>query len=77
MKLLTESIAKSLVDQPEMVEVTEIIGISTLILELKVAKSDLGKIIGKEGKTAMALRTLLNAAGRKLDKRVLLEILEE
>ena len=76
MRLLTERIAKSLVDQPEMVEVNEITGTSTIILELKVAKSDIGKIIGKEGKTAIAMRTCLNAAGRKINKRVILEIVE-
>ena len=76
MKELAEQIVKALVDHPEMVEVNQITGNTSIVLELKVAKSDVGKVIGKEGKTAMAIRTILNAAGRKLNKRCLLEILE-
>jgi len=76
MKELAVQIVKALVDHPEMVDVNEITGNTSTVLELKVAKSDVGKVIGKEGKTAMAIRTILNAAGRKLNKRCLLEILE-
>ena len=68
--------SKSLVDMPEAVEVTEIVGEQTTVIELKVDKSDLGKVIGKQGRTARALRTILNAASTKLKKRSVLEIIE-
>lgn len=76
MKQLIEMIAKALVDNPEEVVVTEVIGEQTTVLELRVAQSDLGKIIGKQGRTARAIRTLLGASGMKLRKRFVLEILE-
>lgn len=73
---LVTLIAKSLVDSPEQVEVREITGEQTAVLELKVAPDDLGKIIGKQGKTAKAIRTILGAAAAKMRKRAVLEILE-
>jgi len=73
---LVEQIAKVLVDKPEAVQINEIEGEQTSVIELKVAKEDLGKIIGKEGRTAKAIRTILGAAGSKMKKRVVLEILE-
>jgi uncharacterized protein len=76
MKELIEYIAKLLVDNPEEVSVTEIEGEQTSVIELKVAKEDLGKVIGKQGRTAMAMRTILGAASMKLKKRSVLEILE-
>jgi hypothetical protein len=76
MKELVEFIARSLVDNPEQVSVEEIEGDQTSVLELKVAKEDLGKIIGKQGRTARALRTLLGAASAKSGKRPVLEIIE-
>jgi predicted RNA-binding protein YlqC (UPF0109 family) len=69
-------IGKSLVDMPESVQVNEIVGEQTTVIELKVDKTDLGKIIGKQGRTARALRTILNAASTKLRKRSVLEIIE-
>ena len=68
--------AQMLVDQPEQVKVNEIKGDQTSVIELKVAKSDLGKVIGKDGRTARAMRTILTAASTKIRKRALLEILE-
>lgn len=76
MKELIEMIAKALVDSPDDVVVSEVVGEQTTVLELKVAQSDLGKVIGKQGRTARAIRTLLGAAGMKLRKRFVLEILE-
>jgi predicted RNA-binding protein YlqC (UPF0109 family) len=76
MKDLVEMIAKALVDNPEQVVVTEVEGEQTTVLELRVAPSDLGKVIGKQGRTARCIRTLLGAAGMKLRKRFVLEILE-
>ena len=76
MKELIEYIAKLLVDNPEEVSVTELEGEQTTVIELKVAKEDLGKVIGKQGKTARAMRTILGAASMKLKKRSVLEILE-
>jgi predicted RNA-binding protein YlqC (UPF0109 family) len=76
MKALIEYIAKSLVDNPEAVSVAEVEGEKTTVIELRVAQTDLGKVIGKEGKTARAMRTILNAAGTKIGKRCVLEILE-
>ena len=76
MKALVELIAKSLVDIPEEVSVGEVVGERTAVFELRVAKSDIGKVIGKQGNTARAMRTILSAAGAKLKKRCVLEILE-
>ncbi|MFN4131908.1 MAG: KH domain-containing protein [Caldimicrobium sp.] len=76
LKDLVEQIAKVLVDKPEAVQINEIEGEQTSVIELRVAKEDLGKIIGKEGRTAKAIRTILGAAGSKLKKRVVLEIIE-
>ena len=76
MKDLIGYIAKALVDQPEEVSITKIEGNNTNVLELRVAKSDIGKIIGKQGRNIQALRTILNAAGGKTRKRYVLEIVE-
>ena len=76
MKELIEYIAKALVDNPEEVSVSELEGQQTSVIELKVAKEDLGKVIGKQGRTASAIRTILGAASMKLKKRSVLEILE-
>ncbi len=76
MKDLIAYIAKALVDKPEEVVVTEIVGEQTSVIELKVAKEDIGKIIGKRGRTAQAMRTILSAASAKKRKRSSLEILE-
>ena len=76
MKALITYIAQSLVDSPEQVEVSEVEGNQTSVLELKVAKEDLGKVIGKQGRTARAMRTILSAASAKIKKRTVLEILE-
>jgi len=76
MKALVELIAKSLVDIPEEVSVGEVVGERTVVFELRVAKSDIGKVIGKQGNTALAIRTILSAAGAKLNKRCVLEILD-
>ena len=76
MKELVELIAKALVDQPEKVLVTPLEGEQTTILELRVAPEDLGKVIGKQGRTARAMRTILSAASTKIHKRAVLEIVE-
>jgi len=76
LKSLIEFIAKSLVDFPDRVDVSEIEGEKTTILELRVAEDDLGKVIGKHGRTAKAMRTVINAAATKDRKRAVLEILE-
>lgn len=76
MKELIEAMAQSLVDKPEEVKVSEIDGEKTTVFELRVAQTDLGKVIGKQGKTARAMRTILGAAGTKIGKRCVLEILE-
>ncbi|WP_333652125.1 KH domain-containing protein [Dissulfurispira sp.] len=76
MKALIEAMAKSLVDRPDDVKVTEVEGERTTVYELRVSQGDLGKVIGKEGKTARAMRTILGAAGTKVGKRCVLEILE-
>ena len=76
MKDLIAYIAKALVDKPEEVIVTEIEGEQTSVIELKVAKEDLGKVIGKQGRTARAMRTILSASSTKLHKRSVLEIIE-
>ena len=73
---LVEEIAKSLVDTPDEVVVKEVAGDHATVLELRVAASDLGKVIGKQGRTARAMRTLLGASGMKLNRRFSLEILE-
>lgn len=75
-KELVEEIAKALVDIPEEVQVREVEGEQTTVLELRVAAGDLGKVIGKQGRTARSIRTLLGAAGMKLNRRFTLEILE-
>jgi len=76
MKDLLEEIARALVDHPEDVQVTEVEGEQTTVLELRVNNQDLGKVIGRQGRTARAIRTLLAAAGMKVGKRFVLEILE-
>jgi len=76
LKDLVEYLAKALVDNPEEVNVTEVEGESATILELSVAKTDLGKVIGRQGKTARAMRTILGASSAKLGKKSILEIVE-
>ena len=76
MKDILETIARAMVDQPELVSVTEIGGVHASIFELSVAKDDVGKIIGKQGRNADALRTLLKAAAAKMKKRAVLEIMD-
>jgi len=76
LKELIEMIAKALVDYPEQVEVSELEGEQTSVIELRVAKEDLGKVIGKQGRTARAMRTILSAASTKIRKRAVLEIIE-
>jgi predicted RNA-binding protein YlqC (UPF0109 family) len=76
MKDLIEYIAKALVDHPDQVKVSEVEGERTSVIELTVAKEDLGKVIGKQGKTARAIRTILSAASTKIRKRSVLEIIE-
>jgi predicted RNA-binding protein YlqC (UPF0109 family) len=77
MKDLVTRLAQALVDHPEQVSVSEVEGNRTTVLELKVAREDLGKVIGKEGRNAQALRTILGAAAAKLKKRTVLEIIEQ
>jgi predicted RNA-binding protein YlqC (UPF0109 family) len=77
MKELVQYLAKSLVENPDAVEVKETQGDSASVLELKVAKEDLGRIIGKQGRTAKSIRTILNAAASRVNRRVVLEIVEE
>ena len=76
MKELVGYIARALVDHPEEVSVSEVMGEQTSVIELKVSKEDLGKVIGKQGRTARAIRTVLNAASTKINKRAILEIIE-
>jgi predicted RNA-binding protein YlqC (UPF0109 family) len=76
MKDLIKYMAQALVDNPDMVEVSEVVGEQTSVLELRVAKEDLGKVIGKQGRTAKAMRTILSAASTKIRKRSVLEIIE-
>jgi len=76
MKELIKYIAQALVDNPDKVEVTEVVGEQTSVIELRVAKEDLGKVIGKQGRTAKAIRTILSAASTKIHKRAVLEIIE-
>ena len=73
---MVEVIAKALVDLPDEVSVTEVLGDNTTVIELRVAKTDIGKMIGKEGKTAKAIRTILLGAATKLKRRTVLEIVE-
>ena len=77
MKELVEFMAKAMVDNPDQLEVTEIAGSDTLVIELKAAKEDMGKIIGKKGRNAQAMRLILNAASAKLRQRVVLEIIDQ
>ena len=76
MRELVTYIAKSLVDRPDQVNVSEVEGNQTTVLELSVAKEDLGKVIGKQGRTAQAIRTILSAVSSKVKKRTVLEIIE-
>jgi uncharacterized protein len=76
LKELIEYIAKALVDNPDQVRVSEIEGEKTSVIELNVSKEDLGKVIGKQGRTARAMRTILSAASTKVRKRAVLEIIE-
>jgi predicted RNA-binding protein YlqC (UPF0109 family) len=76
LKELIDYMARALVDNPEMVSVSEIEGEQTSVIELRVAKEDLGKVIGKQGRTARAMRTILSAASTKIRKRAVLEIIE-
>ncbi len=76
MRLLVEEIAKALVDEPEQVSVRAVDGEQVTVLELRVAPSDLGKVIGKQGRTARSIRTILGAAGMKLKQHYTLEIVE-
>ncbi len=77
MKELIEIMARAIVDEPDLVSVTEVGGMHTSILALKVYKTDIGKVIGKQGRTAEALRTILSAVSAKLNKRVFLEITDD
>ena len=76
MKDLIKFMAQALVDHPEQVEVSEVVGEQTSVIELRVAKEDLGKVIGKQGRTAKAMRTILSAASAKIRKRTVMEIIE-
>ncbi len=76
MKEMIEYIAKALVDNPDQVHVTEIVGSQTSVLELRVAKEDLGKVIGKRGRSANAIRTILSGVSAKIKKRTVLEIID-
>lgn len=77
MKELVDYIAKALVDEVERIEISEIAGNQTNIIELKVAKEDIGKVIGRQGRTADAIRTILNCAAAKLNRRYILQIIDE
>ncbi len=77
MKDLIEYVAKSLVDHPESVSINEIAGSQTNVIELKVAKEDVGKVIGRSGRTADAIRTILNCGAAKINKRYILNIIDE
>ncbi len=76
MKELVEVIAKSLVDQPEEVVVTETESDKSIVIELRVAQSDMGKVIGKQGRIAKAIRSVVKAAASKVEKKVIVEILQ-
>ena len=77
MKELVQYLAQSIVNQPDAVEVTETQDDNASVVELKVAKEDLGRIIGKQGRTANSLRTILNAAAARADRKIVLEIIDE
>ncbi len=77
MKELVQYLAQSIVNQPDAVEVTETQDDNASVMELKVAKEDLGRIIGKQGRTANSLRTILNAAAARADRKIVLEIIDE
>ena len=77
MRELVEIMAKALVDNPDQVEVTEIAGRDTSVIEVKVAKEDMGQIIGKKGRNAQAMRLILNAASAQLRKHVIFEIIDQ
>ena len=77
MKELVEIMAEALVDHPDQVEATEIAGRDTSVIQLKAAREDIGKIIGKKGRNVQAMRIILNGASRKLGKYVVLEIIEQ
>ncbi len=77
MKELVEFLAKQLVNRPEAVEVKETQGETASVLELRVAKEDIGRVIGKQGRTAKSLRTILNAAASRTNRKVVLEIIED
>ena len=77
MKELIEKIVKELVDHPDQVNINEVQGSQSTILELRVAKEDIGKIIGRQGRTADAIRTIINCSAAKLSKRYILQILDE
>ena len=77
MKELVTYLAKSLVNHPDAVEVTETQGETASVLELRVAKEDLGRVIGKQGRTAKSIRTILNAAASRTNRKVVLEIIED
>lgn len=77
MRELVQYLARSLVDDPDSVEVTERTDDGSSVLELRVAKKDLGRVIGKQGRTAKSIRTIVNAAAARLDQKVTLEIVEE
>ncbi|MEK7813029.1 MAG: KH domain-containing protein [Candidatus Desantisbacteria bacterium] len=76
MKELTEYLIKSLVDRPEAVKVTEVVSERSIVLEVTVAEDDIGRVIGKQGKTISAIRVVLNASAAKLKKRVILELID-
>ena len=76
MRNLVQTIVEALVDHPEQIELTEIKSTQSIVIELKVAKEDLGKVIGKQGRNAQALRTILSAASKKIKKHAVLEIIE-
>ena len=76
MKDLIESIARALVDKPDEVQVSEVAGEETVAIELRVSQEDLGRVIGRKGQTAIAMRTILNAAGTRSGRKYFLEILE-
>lgn len=77
MRELIDFIARSLVDNVEKIEINEIVGSQTNVIELKVAKEDIGKVIGRNGRTADAIRTILNCGAAKLNKRYILQIIDE
>ena len=76
MKELIKYIVQALVDHPEQIDISETAGEQSTVLEIKVAKKDIGKIIGKQGRTAQAMRTILNAASAKVKKRTIMEIID-